>query len=177
MNLLRSTCWLRVLFQEIHLSLNPRGQKSAFCCNQNLNILQCRNSTKIAWAIYARDGIRWQRWDQQASSLSVGHQFQSVLGLYSGLGNMLTKHLAMFARDRARARQSKAQTQAEQATCTCLSKRITKLMNVLHDLFQGGLNRKSNELKLATQVNTGRQAGQGSRGRGGDRTDSRVQKV
>lgn len=90
---------------------------------------------------------------------------------------MLTKHLAMFARDRARARQSKAQTQAEQATCTCLSKRITKLMNVLHDLFQGGLNRKSNELKLATQVNTGRQAGQGSRGRGGDRTDSRVQKV
>lgn len=82
---------------------------------------------------------------------------------------MLTKHLAMFARDRARARarQSKAQTQAEQATCTCLSKRITKLMNVLHDLFQGGLNRKSNELKLATQVNTGRQAGRaGQQGRG-----------
>lgn len=88
---------------------------------------------------------------------------------------MLTKHLAMFARDGAR--QSKAQTQAEQATCTCLSKRITKLMNVLHDLFQGGLNRKSNELKLATQVNTGRQAGQGRAAGAAAGQGSREQKV
>lgn len=32
-------------------------------------------------------------------------------------------------------------------------------MNVLHDLFQGGLNRKNIEQKLATQVNTDRQEG------------------
>lgn len=34
-------------------------------------------------------------------------------------------------------------------------------MNVLHDLFQGGLNRNNNEQKLATQVNTGGQKGKG----------------
>lgn len=34
-------------------------------------------------------------------------------------------------------------------------------MNVLHDLFQGGLNRNNNEQKLATQVNTGRHEGKG----------------
>lgn len=34
-------------------------------------------------------------------------------------------------------------------------------MNVLHDLFQGGLNWNNNGQKLATQVNTGRQEGKG----------------